>query len=253
VLGCWTQPDTVVPVGVQGVQAWDRYAYVNNSPVRFNDPSGHCIDGISTAICIGAAIGATISVASYITASRLTGKEITPGGVVGSLVAGAIGGAVSVIAAPLAAGFMSSVGIQVTAASVSVGSAVVNGTAGAIAYNVGGSLSNSVNRLEGIEPEYKFSATDTLTAGLLSGSLSYGFAKAFPVTSGQYSLAQANKFLPGRQMNTLFATPNAINQYGQVAWTSGLGATVAIHTSTQTPKKSISGSMPILITKNEMY
>jgi hypothetical protein len=33
-----------VPVGVQGVQAWDRYAYVNNNPARFNDPSGHCID-----------------------------------------------------------------------------------------------------------------------------------------------------------------------------------------------------------------
>jgi hypothetical protein len=39
-LGRWTQPDTVAPVGVQGVQAWDRYAYVNNSPARFNDPSG---------------------------------------------------------------------------------------------------------------------------------------------------------------------------------------------------------------------
>jgi hypothetical protein len=25
------------------VQAWDRYAYVNNSPTNFNDPSGHCI------------------------------------------------------------------------------------------------------------------------------------------------------------------------------------------------------------------
>jgi hypothetical protein len=26
------------------VQAWDRYAYVNNNPLRYNDPSGHSVD-----------------------------------------------------------------------------------------------------------------------------------------------------------------------------------------------------------------
>ena len=40
-LGRFAQPDSLVPVASQGVQAWDRYAYVNNNPVRFNDPSGH--------------------------------------------------------------------------------------------------------------------------------------------------------------------------------------------------------------------
>ena len=40
-LGRFTSPDTIVPLESQGVQAWDRYAYVNNSPVNFNDPSGH--------------------------------------------------------------------------------------------------------------------------------------------------------------------------------------------------------------------
>jgi RHS repeat-associated protein len=49
-LGRFSQPDTYVPDS-QGVQAWDRYAYVNNSPVMHNDPSGHCI------ICLVAAIG----------------------------------------------------------------------------------------------------------------------------------------------------------------------------------------------------
>ncbi|MFZ5883976.1 MAG: RHS repeat-associated core domain-containing protein [Chloroflexota bacterium] len=43
-LGRFAQADTIVPGGVQG---WDRYAYVNNAPVRFTDPSGHeiCMDG----------------------------------------------------------------------------------------------------------------------------------------------------------------------------------------------------------------
>ena len=30
-----------MPVSSQGVQSWDRYAFVNNNPVRYNDPSGH--------------------------------------------------------------------------------------------------------------------------------------------------------------------------------------------------------------------
>jgi hypothetical protein len=29
---------TIIPGGVQGP---DRYAYVNNNPIRYNDPSGH--------------------------------------------------------------------------------------------------------------------------------------------------------------------------------------------------------------------
>ncbi len=38
-LGRFAQADTIVPAGVQG---YDRYAYVNNNPVRYTDPSGHC-------------------------------------------------------------------------------------------------------------------------------------------------------------------------------------------------------------------
>ena len=37
----FTSPDTIVPTSTQGTQAWDRYAFVNNNPVRYNDPTGH--------------------------------------------------------------------------------------------------------------------------------------------------------------------------------------------------------------------
>jgi RHS repeat-associated protein len=40
-LNRFTQPDTIVPEASQGVLAWDRYAYVNNSPVNATDPTGH--------------------------------------------------------------------------------------------------------------------------------------------------------------------------------------------------------------------
>jgi RHS repeat-associated protein len=45
-LGRWLSPDTIVPEGVQGTQAWDRYAYSNNSPVVYSDPTGHWIESL---------------------------------------------------------------------------------------------------------------------------------------------------------------------------------------------------------------
>jgi len=41
-LGRFVSADTVIPPGVQGL---DRYAYVNNNPLRYTDPSGHCVVG----------------------------------------------------------------------------------------------------------------------------------------------------------------------------------------------------------------
>lgn len=40
-IGSFMQPDTIVPLQVQGTQAFDRYAYVNNNPLRYSDPSGY--------------------------------------------------------------------------------------------------------------------------------------------------------------------------------------------------------------------
>jgi RHS repeat-associated protein len=52
-LGRFAQADTIIPQH-QGVQAWDRFAYTNNNPVRYTDPTGHCI-GLKT--CFLTAIG----------------------------------------------------------------------------------------------------------------------------------------------------------------------------------------------------
>jgi RHS repeat-associated protein len=40
-LNRWVQPDSIVPLASQGTQAYDRYAYVSNNPLRYTDPSGH--------------------------------------------------------------------------------------------------------------------------------------------------------------------------------------------------------------------
>jgi RHS repeat-associated protein len=61
-LGRMAQADTIVPGGVQGL---DRYAYVNNSPLNYVDPSGHfaCRDGQSGYQCKLKLISEVVTVA----------------------------------------------------------------------------------------------------------------------------------------------------------------------------------------------
>jgi len=40
-LARFTSADTIIPEQTQGTQAWDRYAYVSNNPIRSIDPTGH--------------------------------------------------------------------------------------------------------------------------------------------------------------------------------------------------------------------
>jgi RHS repeat-associated protein len=43
-LGRWAQPDSILPIVSQGVQAWDRYEFTNNNSVNFTDSTGHSVD-----------------------------------------------------------------------------------------------------------------------------------------------------------------------------------------------------------------
>ncbi len=56
VLGRFNQPDTLIPEQSQGVQAWDRFAYVNNNPISYNDPTGHCLGFKACAVEITKAV-----------------------------------------------------------------------------------------------------------------------------------------------------------------------------------------------------
>jgi len=94
-IGRFTSPDTIVPTGTQGTQAWDRYAYVNNNPVRYNDPTGHCIDGITTILCVGALAalsGGLIGAGMYIIAQSQAGEPINGGELALAAGVGAVAG-----------------------------------------------------------------------------------------------------------------------------------------------------------------
>lgn len=47
------QPDTIIP-NPANPQAYNRYSYANNNPIKYNDPTGHC------PVCIVALIGIAI-------------------------------------------------------------------------------------------------------------------------------------------------------------------------------------------------
>jgi len=135
-LSRFAHADTIIPEQSQGVQAWDRYAYVNNNPVLYNDPSGHCL--ILCTAAISAVIGFTANYALQTINNMQSGMSFgqaaswsninhqdlavaTVGGFVGGLTLGITTAAVGAIGLT---------GGLATATSGIVGGAVSNVTAG---------------------------------------------------------------------------------------------------------------------------
>src|SRR3989338_3203667 len=57
-LGRFIQPDTIVP-DAKNLQAYNRYTYVNNNPLKYVDPTGHFFGGFFKKL-VGAFIGALV-------------------------------------------------------------------------------------------------------------------------------------------------------------------------------------------------
>ena len=99
-IGRFMQADSIVPMASQGTQAFDRYAYVNNNPMIYVDPSGDF--AITTAILIGVGIGALVGYAGQVInnlSKDMSFKEalttdISPGWIIGGAVAGGVIGGV---------------------------------------------------------------------------------------------------------------------------------------------------------------
>jgi RHS repeat-associated protein len=220
-LGRFQQPDTIIP-GRENPGSWNRYTYVGNNPITHNDPDGRCYPLCT--MLVGAAVGAIVSVTAYAVMATFTGQEITPGGLAGAALGGAIVGAVSGIAGPVAGTALKAAQITVTATSSAVGTAVINGAAGAVAYVASTKLTNAIDVPRG-KDEIPVTWSGMATSAALNSGFSLVASVAYPIPlkSGQYTLKHAMRFAPGRTWKSLFASENADNVYRQVAYSNALG------------------------------
>ena len=114
-LGRFIQADTIVP-SPQSPQSLNRYAYVLNSPLRYTDPTGHCVFGVDTVVCIavgGAVLGAVVGYGAQVYQNAQKGMafgdalttDIDPGPIVqGVFLGGAVATGVSFVATALGIG-----------------------------------------------------------------------------------------------------------------------------------------------------
>jgi len=225
-LGRFTQPDTLIP-DEHNSQSWDIFAYVGNNPCRSSDPDGHCWP-ICTMLA-GAVVGAAVSAGTYWALNTVMGREVTTGGLVGAAVSGAITGAVAGVAGPVAGTVMATAGIQVTAGSLAIGTAVLNGVVGAEAYVAGTTTQNLIDVPNGEQP-VPITAGGMLTAGLANGVGSLLVSNINPPVS-QNSIAQAASFAPGRTWNTVFSQ-GAIYSGVDIAAGAAIGTTSALYQPT---------------------
>ena len=95
-IGRFMQADTIIPLQVQGTQAFDRYAYVINNPINYVDPGGDF--AITTAILIGVGVGALVGYAGQVihnlnndmSFKEALTTDISAGWIVGGAVAGGV-------------------------------------------------------------------------------------------------------------------------------------------------------------------
>ena len=115
-LGRFIQADTIIPQP-GSPQGWDRYSYTNSNPIRYSDSTGHCIDGVTTFLCIamaaGAVAGYAVQVGENLDQGMSLGKALTT----------------NISAEKILGGAVIAGGVIVGAAAVSVGLAAIGVTA----------------------------------------------------------------------------------------------------------------------------
>jgi RHS repeat-associated protein len=131
-LGRFISPDSIIP-DQNNPQSWDRYEYVFNNPVRYNDPNGHCPWCIGAAI--GGLVGAVIGFGGYYGYTQATHSQFNWGTAAIATGIGAAGGALIGTGVGAAAGaeMLSGATVEATAgagAATAAATTALNATGG---------------------------------------------------------------------------------------------------------------------------
>jgi RHS repeat-associated protein len=254
-LGRFTQADTIVP-GAGNPQAWNRYTYASNNPILHNDPTGHCVDGVSTFICaalIGGAIGFVVSygaqtIENYNSGMSLSDaaniKNIDKGKLISATVGGLVAGGTMGLAAPaLASALSSEVAAYMLAGAVSntAGGAAESITDATIKQTQDGSrpwgLDNS-----GMNEFF----TDAQNSGLTWGNTAYDFGSGGLLSLGAYGVVRPLTGPISKIPNAMFFDDLYYQSQGYLVGPSA--ETVKI--ISDTVQQSIQEKMDLRITRN---
>jgi len=157
VLGRFSSPDTIIPEQTQGTQAWDRFSYTNNNPMRYTDPSGHCIsDPLSAMICatiIGGVVSGVFNYASQVRGNLQSGDDwqtaltsVDPKEIAVAAAGGAVAGATMIVAGAIVVPYV----------GATAGAFIAGGVANLVAGQYEAVLSSGIDQAQDIASGQSF-------------------------------------------------------------------------------------------------
>ncbi|MBL8098504.1 MAG: RHS repeat-associated core domain-containing protein [Anaerolineales bacterium] len=245
-LGRFAQADTIVPEESQGVQAWDRFAYVNNSPIVYNDPTGHCI--ILCIIAIGAVIGASVNVYTQYQETKSM-ENINWGEVAVAAGIGAVAGAVAAViivpaataAGTTAAAYTGSTFIGI-ATELTLGSFMA-GTSNVLLSNTQRAATDAIHGEQVTLSSITHDFNENYETDMFYGAFGYGVGWQLGRIGNQFWKPSTIIGNPNIS-NPLWGPGNLLNPNPTQAIASGIAGSVAETASNSTVLQSIFYSVP---------